>query len=234
MKRFYDSELEAFRSKLILIGEKAIEQLHHAHNALVSNDTDLARRIIKADDGIDQLEIAIDDEAMRYMNLRAPIASDLRLMVVGMKTSHDLERVGDEAQSIAKRILRMEKESLTTGSQNFSRLEPVRQALGDMATIAKAMLRDALDCLFEADNKEKAGAVIRRDDEVDQMNRQIYNKLCLIMNEEPSIIPCALELTFISKSIERMADHATNIAEEMIYLTEARDIRHTGEPKEDE
>jgi phosphate transport system protein len=233
MRRFYDTELEAFRSKLILMSEKAIEQLHHAYKALVSSDTVLARQIVRADDGIDQLEIAIDDEAMSYMNLRAPIASDLRLIVVGMKTSHDLERVGDEAQSIAMRILRMEKESLVAAPQKLSRLEPVRQALGSMAMIAEAMLRDAIDCLFEADNKEKAGAVIRRDDEVDQMNRQIYDELSLIMNEEPSIIPCALELTFISKSIERMADHATNIAEEMFYLTEARDIRHTGEVRKD-
>ena len=110
MKRFFDVELETFRSQLILMGETAIEQVHTAIKALKEADPGLADKVIAADDKLDRLEVEIDDEAVRYMNLRAPIASELRLVIVGMKASHDLERVGDEATSIAKRAIKLSAE----------------------------------------------------------------------------------------------------------------------------
>ena len=107
MKRFFDVELESFRSHLILMGEKSMEQVRRSLKALVDSNISLADQVIAADDEIDKLEVEIDDAAIRYMNLRAPIATELRLVIVGMKASHDLERVGDEATNIARRAVRL-------------------------------------------------------------------------------------------------------------------------------
>lgn len=220
MKRFFDSELEAFSSHLVLMGEKSIEQVNKSLQALVEGDISLADQVIASDDEIDHLEVGIDDEAIRYMSLRSPIATDLRLVIVGMKASHDLERVGDEATSIARRAVRLAAEPQLKPYVDIPR----------MAEIAIEMLRDALDCFLHADAK-KAVAVVQRDAEVDAINKQLYRELTSYMIEKPDTISRALELMFISKSIERIADHATNIAEEMVFLFQARDIRHSEEAK---
>jgi len=220
MKRFFDGELETFRSQLILMGETSIRQVRNATKALVDGDVDLAQAVIATDDELDTLEVKIDDEAVRYMNLRAPVASELRLVIVGMKASHDLERVGDEASSIAKRAVRLSAEPP---------LKPYID-LPRMANIALEMLRDALDCFLNGD-VEKAIAVCHRDAEVDLLNKQLYRELSSFMVENPATISRALELMFISKSIERIADHATNIAEETIYLSKGKDVRHSEELK---
>ncbi len=220
MKRFFDTELETFRSHLLLMGEKSIEQVRNAIKALVDSDIGLADRVLAADDEIDKLEVSIDDEAIRYMNLRSPIAGELRVIIVGMKASHDLERVGDEATNIAKRVSKLAAEPPLKPYVDLPR----------MANIAIEMLRDSLDCFLQT-NTDKAMAVIKRDAEVDSINKQLYRELTSYMIERPQTIGRALELMFISKAIERIADHATNIAEEMVYLTQARDIRHTDEAK---
>ena len=220
MKRFFDSELDAFRSHLIQMGEKSIEQVRSAVQALVEADVELARKVRAGDDELDRLEVLIDDEGVRYMSLRNPIATDLRLVVVGMKAGSDLERVGDEANSIAKRAIRLAAEPPLKEYVDIPR----------MAEIAQQMLREALDCFLQHDN-EKALAVIRRDEAVDALNKQIYRELAGFMVENPATISRALELMFIAKSIERIADHATNIAEEMVYLAKGEDIRHNEELK---
>ncbi len=216
MKRFYDKELEALRSHLLQMGEMAIEQTRLAVRALTESNLALAEQVIAKDDGIDQLEVKIDDEAIGYMTLRGPVASELRLVIVGMKASHDLERVGDEATSIARRTRRLI-------------IEPTPELHADiprMCTIALEMLRDALDCFVQED-EQKALSVIKRDAEVDNINRLVYRRLTSYMIQNPQTIARALELMFISKSLERIADHATNIAEEMIYLAKGKDVRHT-------
>ncbi len=221
MKRFYDTELENFRSHLLQMGERAMEQTRLAIRSLVEADFGLADKVITNDDQIDQLEVKIDEEAVRYMTLRGPVASELRLVVVGMKASHDLERVGDEATSIARRARKLA-------------IEPRLELYTDiprMANIALEMLRDALDC-FVNEDELKALGVCRRDAEVDNMNRLVYRRLTSYMIERPDTIARALELMFISKSIERIADHATNIAEEMIYLEKGKDVRHSDELKQ--
>ncbi len=220
MKRFFDAELENFRSNLILMGETSIRQVRDAVKALVEGDIALADRVIAADDEIDNFEIKIDEEAMLYMNLRAPIATELRLVIVGMKASHDLERVGDECTTIAKRAVRL------------AGLPPLKPYIDipRMADIAIEMLRDALDCFLNGDT-DKALAVVRRDAEVDAINKQLYRELSSFMIENPATTTRALELMFISKSLERIADHACNIAEEMVFLAKAQDIRHREELK---
>jgi phosphate transport system protein len=220
MKRFFDSELETFRSRLMLMGETAIRQVRDALRALVEGDIALADRVIAADDELDTLEMNIDDEAIRYMNLRSPIATELRLVIVGMKASHDLERVGDECTTIAKRAVRLAAEPPLKPYVDIPR----------MAEISVEMLRDAMDCFLHGDT-EKALAIVRRDAEVDAINKQLYRELSSYMIENPSTTTRALELMFISKSIERIADHACNIAEEMVFLANAKDIRHQEELK---
>ena len=216
MKRFFDTELESLRMHLLQMGDRAIEQTRLALRSLTEANIALADQVISTDDDIDKLEVQIDDEAIRYMTLRGPVASELRVVIVGMKASHDLERVGDEATNIARRARKLA-------------IEPKLELYADiprMANIALEMLRDALDC-FVHDDEQKALAVIRRDPEVDNINRLVYRRLTSYMIEKPDTIARALELMFISKSIERIADHATNIAEEMIYLAKGKDVRHT-------
>jgi phosphate transport system protein len=220
MKRFFDTELETFRSHLMLMGELSIRQVRDSLKALVESDAALAQRVIDADDEIDRLEMEIDDEAIRYMNLRSPVATELRLVIVGMKASHDLERVGDECTTIAKRAIRLSAEPPLKPYVDIPR----------MAEIAIEMLRDALDCFLHGDT-EKALAVVRRDAEVDAINKQLYRELSSYMIENPKTTTRALELMFISKSLERVADHACNIAEEMVFLAKAQDIRHREEFK---
>ena len=220
MKRFFDTELETLRSHLVQMGETSMEQVRLALRALVEADPKLAQQVIARDDELDRLEVMIDDEAIRYMSLRNPIASELRSVLVGMKAGHDLERVGDEATSIAKRAIKLAAEP---------QLKPYID-IPRMATMALEMLRDALDCFFRVDN-ERAVEVIKRDKEVDALNRQLYRELTSYMIEDPGTISRALELMFISKSLERIADHATNIAEEMVFLAKGEDIRHSAELK---
>jgi phosphate transport system protein len=215
MKRFFDSELETFRSDLISMGEVAVRQVRDAVHALTTGDAALAERVIAADDEMDALEKRIDQEAIRYMNLRGPVATELRLVIVGMKASHDLERVGDEATNIAKRAVRLAAEPP---------LKPYID-IPHMTNLAIDMLREAMSCFLHADNA-RAVAVVKRDKEVDALNKQLYRELTSYMIERPGTISRALELMFISKSIERIADHATNIAEEMVFLSDAQDIRH--------
>jgi len=216
MKRFFDSELESLRMHLLQMGDRAVEQTRLSLRSLMEANIALADQVIATDDEIDKLEVQIDDEAIRYMTLRGPVASELRVVIVGMKASHDLERVGDEATNIARRARKLA-------------IEPKLELYADiprMANIALEMLRDALDC-FVHEDEQKALAVIRRDAEVDNINQLVYRQLTSFMIEKPDTIARALELMFISKSIERIADHATNIAEEMIYLAKGKDVRHT-------
>jgi len=220
-RRYFDAELETFRSHLLLMGETAIRQARNAVKALVEVDVGLADQVIAGDDELDKLEVKIDEEAMRYMTLRGPVARELRLVIVGMKASHDLERVGDEATSIAKRAVKLAAEPP---------LKPYID-LPHMANIALEMLREALDCFLNFSDTAKAEAVCRRDREVDRINKQLYRELSSYMVENPATIGRAVELMFISKSIERIADHATNIAEEMIYLARGKDVRHRDDLK---
>lgn len=226
MKRFFDAELESFRSHLVLMGETAVSLVRQAMQALLDGDLSLADQVAAADDELDKLEIKIDEEAVRYMNMRSPVATELRLIIVGMKASHDLERVGDESTNIVRRVARLSAEPpLKTDSD----LNPYAE-LSRMTAIAVEMLRDALECFLQVD-ADKALGVCKRDAEVDAINKRLYREMTRIMIERPSAVVPALELMFVSKSLERIADHATNIAEEMIYLAKGQDVRHTEETK---
>ena len=212
----FDQELAALKEKLLTMASKAEAAVNNAIKALVDRDDDLARSVKEEDNAIDRLEIEVDEMAIGLLS-KAPLASDLRLITVAMKISHDLERVGDEATTISRRAVELSQEP---------QLKPYID-IPRMAKMALEMLGDALDAFVNA-NPEKARAVIPRDKEVDALNRQLHRELSSYMVEKPTTITRCLNLMVISKSLERIADHATNVAEEVVYLYEAKDIRHSG------
>jgi len=218
----FDQELAALKEILLTMASKAEAAVNNALKALVDRDDDLARSVKEEDNAIDQLEIEVDEMAIGLLS-KAPLASDLRLITVAMKISHDLERVGDEATTISRRAVELSQEP---------QLKPYID-IPRMAKMALEMLGDALDAFVNA-NPEKARAVIPRDKEVDALNRQLHRELSSYMVERPTTITRCLNLMVISKSLERIADHATNVAEEVVYLYEAKDIRHTGKGQSQE
>src|SRR6185437_15823945 len=211
-----DMDLGELKQKLLTMASRAEIAVNEALRALVERDYDLALRVKESDTVIDQLEVEIDDMAIQLL-AKAPLASDLRLVTVAMKISQNLERVGDEATKIAKR------------ARDLSQEPPVKVVveLPRMAKLALDMLKGALDAFVNRD-PVAARAIIPRDKEVDGINKQITNQLAQHMMENPDTIKRCLNLITVSRSLERIADHATNVAEEVVYLYEAQDIRHTG------
>ena len=216
MKRFYDKELIAFRAQLNLMGELALNQFSSAISAFIKSDANLAKRAIEMDDEIDLLELRIDDEALRYMNLRNPIATDLRLVIAGMKASHDLERIGDECTNIARQTIELDSEINSS----------IQRRIAHMADLARSMVKDAVECLVEVD-VGKAREIISRDREVDSIKKEVSMLLRSAAEEKKLSVNNAVAQILIAKSVERVADHATNIAEEAVFLVEAQNIRHT-------
>lgn len=215
MQRHFDQELDELKQKLLAMASHAEAGVRRALQALAARDYALARRVREEDEIIDRLEVEVDDMAIHLL-AKAPLASDLRLITIAMKISQNLERVGDEAAKIAKR------------ARDLSQEPPLklRADIPEMANLALQMLKDALDA-FVARDSAAARAVIPRDQQVDALNKQIHRQLARHMVEEPDSIPRCLNLMIVSKSLERVADHATNVAEEVVYLCEAIDIRHT-------
>ncbi len=192
----------------------AEKSVNEAVQALMQRDHDLALRVKADDDVIDQYEVEIDELAIQLLT-KAPLASNLRLVTVAMKISQNLERIGDEATKIAKR------------ARDLAQEPPVKIQLDlpRMATLALGMVKESLDTFVQKDSAA-ARAIIPRDKEVDALNKQIHAALAAHMAEHPdTILPC-LHWIVAAKSLERIADHAKNIAEEVVYLCEAQDIRH--------
>lgn len=208
MKRFYQHELEDLRTKLILIGEKANEVARTAIDGFLENDLEKVQQAIVLDDAIDALEVEIDQASVRYITLRFPVSSDVRFILVAIKASHDLERAGDEAHNIALRA----KEIL---SRDGSAGDTV--TIRQMSELTCAMMTDAITALVEED-LELAKAVIERDRKVNTLNKQNFKSLSVGADYEDTETPTRFQKMFISKSIERIADHAKNLAEEVIYL----------------
>ncbi len=212
----YNTELTKLKESLLEMASHAESAVTRAMRALVERDDALAHKVEEDDNVLDRFEIEIDDLAIHLL-AKAPLATELRLITVAMKISQNLERVGDEAVTIARRAT-----DLNTEPQ----LKPYVD-LPRMATMSLEMLRDALTAFVNRE-PERARAVVPRDSDVDDLNRQLHRELSSYMVERPTTITRCLRLMVISKSIERIADHATNIAEEVVYLYEAKDIRHTG------
>ncbi len=212
----FTEEMSKLREALLAMASHAESSVARAMRALVDRDDALAQQVVDDDNILDQFEIEVDDLAIHLL-AKAPLASELRLITVAMKLSQNLERVGDEAVSIARRSIELSKEP---------QLKPYMD-LPRMAAMAVEMLRDSITAFVDR-QPEKARAVVPRDQEVDDLNRQLYRELSSFMVERPTTISRCLALMAVSKRLERIADHATNIAEEVVYLYEARDIRHAG------
>ncbi|MBK1877388.1 phosphate signaling complex protein PhoU [Pelagicoccus mobilis] len=215
MKRYFHEELEEVRSHLMLMGEKAIANVNLAMKAMIDSDLATAQKVRKQDDRIDEIEKQIDDEVARYIGLRAPVARDLRLLFITIKAANDLERVGDEATSIAKRTAKILKAGYSI--DDLGRLPR-------MCELAVGMLKDALHCFIDEDSS-RAVAISERDEEVDSLNRENFRYFVDLMKHDHSKISFCTEMVFISKAMERIADHAQNIAEEVYYLLTARSLQ---------
>jgi phosphate transport system protein len=212
----YNEEMTRLKESLLAMASHAESALTRAMRSLVERDDLLAQSVIDDDNIVDQFEVDIDDIAIHLL-AKAPVATDLRLTTAAMKISQNLERVGDSAVTIARRAI-----DLNTEPQ----LKPYVD-LPRMATMSLEMLRDAISAFINRE-PDRARAVVPRDLEVDNLNRQLHRELSSFMIERPATISRCLNLMVISKCLERIADHATNVAEEVVYLYEAIDIRHSG------
>jgi len=214
MSVHFEHSLEELKQRLLTMASKAATAVDHAVKALVNRDDDLARQVIEGDSELDDFEVEIDELGVSLLS-KAPLASDLRLITVAMKFAQNLERVGDEATTIARRSLELSQEPQLKPYVDIPR----------MAHLALDMLNDALDAFVRHD-PAKALAVVPRDKQVDAINKQLHRELASFMIEKPTTITRCLNLMVISKALERIADHAKNLGEEVVYLYEGRDVRH--------
>ncbi len=214
--RQYEEELRGLRTGLIKMGGLVESQIAEAIEALIERDTARARATIARDTEVNRMDVENDELAIRLLALHQPAASDLRFITTSLKITTDLERIGDNAVNICERVLELNEEP---------QLKPYID-IPRMATIAQSMVRDSVDA-FMRDDPDLAEEVIDRDDEVDALNYQIYRELLSYMVEDPSSIARATRVLFVSKNLERVADHATNIAEMVVYMVKGRTIRHT-------
>ena len=209
----YDEHITLLTRKILEMGGLVEQQIAQAIQALVDRDVEQANRVIEHDDQIDLMEEEIDQYAIRLLATRQPMAVDLRLITMAMKISNDLERMGDYATNIAKRCERLAKEPPVKPLYTIPR----------MAQISQAMVKDVLDAYVERDT-DKAIAVWRRDDEVDDMFTSLFRELLTYMMEDAHNISQCIDLIFVAKNLERIGDHATNIAEKIHYIIHGQRI----------
>ncbi|MGQ0561565.1 MAG: phosphate signaling complex protein PhoU [Gemmatimonadota bacterium] len=218
--RHFQEELELLKSRLVAMSGLAEEQVRGAVEALLERDSERARAVIARDETLDEAELAVDDMAVNLLALQQPMARDLRFIMAAMKIANDLERVGDHAVNIAEELEWLLK------TAPF----PVLPEVEEMARVANGMLSDALNAFIVADAK-LARAVVERDDRVDELHENNFRILLTHMMEDPRKITAGMDLLLVSGNIERIADLATNIAEEVVFLVEGRTIKHHAETK---
>ena len=213
--RHFEEELEQLKARLLEMGGIAEEQVRLAVKGLVERDRDLIERVLVGDQPLNLLHIEIDNRCFTLLALYQPMAVDLRSIVAAVKINTDLERVGDLAINIAE------------ASRQYTRHPPVKRLIDipRMASIAQTMLRDALDAFVRRDT-ELAQQVLNEDDTLDGLKNQIFRELLTYMLQDPATIEPALDLILISRHLERIGDHATNIAEDVIFMVLAKDVRH--------
>ncbi|MFC7286907.1 phosphate signaling complex protein PhoU [Herminiimonas glaciei] len=214
----YDMDLETIRSKVLLMGGLVESQFHDAVACFKSGNVAQAEAVIKGDDNVNSLEVSLDDACSHLIVKRQPAANDLRTVMATIKVITDLERIGDEATKIARAAKNITERGVTT----INHYETIRV----MATSASNMLHDALDAFARLDGKQ-AIKLIAQDEVVDHEFRSIMRTLITFMMEDPRTISGALDTLWVAKAIERIGDHAKNIAEYVIYIVEGKDIRHT-------
>jgi len=215
MQISFDEELAGLKEKILLMGSKVEEAIRLAMKSLVGRDTKLARQVIQSDRDINDLEIEVDEVCHRLLALHQPMAGDMRFITSAMKINSDLERMGDLAVNICERAITLNE---------VAPLKPFID-IPHLAAIAQEMVKVSLDSLVNRD-ADSAKKVCERDDEVDNLNDQIIRELISYMLEDRANIKRALDLILVSRYLERIADHATNVAEDVIYMVKGKDIRH--------
>ncbi|MEM7309344.1 MAG: phosphate signaling complex protein PhoU [Planctomycetota bacterium] len=210
-------DLESLERNLLYLAAQVEQAVRRSLEALLSRRGDLAKAVIEGDREIDRREVELEEECLKILALHQPVATDLRFVTACLKINNDLERVGDLACNIAERAR----------SLNSMRLLPISSRLKDMMELTADMLRDALDAFVRSD-ADAAREICDRDDLVDRLNREMIEKLLVVMHEETDQVDQAMELISVSKNLERIADHATNIGEDVVYMVEGAIIRHRG------
>jgi len=213
--KYYENELRTLREKLLLMGGLAEEMIEKGVVALSKRDSELAADTIKIDRRINRLECEVDELCMRILATRQPVASDLRFITIALKTVTDLERIGDLGVNICERVAELNEEAPLATSVDVSRL----------ADETIATLREALDALVARD-EGRAMDLLDRDDTIDAMYSEIFEEILAIMARDPATIYRATRVQSIAKYLERIADHAMNIAEAVIFLVKGKDVRH--------
>jgi len=212
---YFAVELGELNKAILEMGSLVESCIHCSVQALVNGDVRLARRVIEDECRIDQMELDIDARVTRLLALHQPVAGDLRLLIMAIKINTDLERMGDMAVNIADRAISLSKTLPVTPLIDTPR----------MALLVEDMLHRSLDSFVTRD-ADLADEVLPADDDVDALRDNIYSELLQVMQLNPAIVPSAIHLMFVARNLERIADHATNIAEEFIFLVRGIDVRH--------
>jgi phosphate transport system protein len=218
MERHFDHDLQQLKEKLLTMGSLAETMIHGAVKALTDRNVGLVQDVYRHEKDVNQLQIEVDDRCLKMIALHQPTASDLRFITAAMKINADLERIADQAVNISQ-------------TTEYLLQEPQLKPLIDvprMAEISKKMLKDALDSFVDRD-ENLARSVLVRDDQVDELKSQLFRELLTYMISDPSTIKRGIDLILISRNLERIADHATNIAEDVIFVVAGKDIRHRSE-----
>ena len=217
MERHFDQQLGTLRKNLIQMASMIETAIANAVKSLIERDSELARLVVQSDEQVDALELEIDKQCVDLLALRQPLAIDLRFITSSIKITNNLERMGDLAVNIAERVIPLSQEP---------QLKPLID-IPRMATITQTMVKDSIDAFVNRDT-ELARSVYQRDSTVDAMNDQIFRELLTYMMQDPANITRAVHLILISRHLERIADHSTNIAEEVVYIVKAKVVKHRG------
>lgn len=223
METHFQQELNKLKENLLKMAGLAEQAISNAVEALVQRNTSLAEKTIKEDEKINQMEIVIDEWCLKLLALHQPMAADLRFITSAMRINIELERIGDLAVNIAERVISLNQEP---------QLKPYID-IPRMAEITQAMVKDVLDAFVNGDTN-LARAVCERDDQVDALNDQVFRELLTYMMADPKTITRAVHLIIVSRCLERIADHTTNIAEGIIFMVKALVIKHHADAKAEE
>ncbi len=215
MAKHFQRELEKIKEVILSLGAMVENRVRMAVEAIDNTDARLAAKIIKMDYEIDEMEVEVEEECLKALALYQPVAVDLRFLIAVIKINNDLERIGDQAVNIAQRVMIIAKQDRYSFIFDYSA----------MAEKAQAMLKQSLDSLVNMDI-DQAIRVLHLDDEVDAIQKKAYDQIKVAMAEHPTHLGYLINLLLISRHLERLADHATNIAEEVIYLIEGEIVRH--------
>jgi len=219
--RHFSVELEELNQKLLEMGGLVESAIQRSVHALIDQNRELAEQVIRDEPKINRMEMEIDGIVTRLFALRQPVARDLRFLTAALKINNDLERIGDLAQHVAERALSLMHHPLVKPMTDIPK----------MASLVQSMLLKCLDAFVRGD-EALARSVLLSDDEVDGLRDAVHTELLEVMQRDPGVVPAAVDLIFVARNLERIGDHATNIAEDVVFLINGIDVRHHAEQKE--